>query len=268
MLMFWKSIGKPIDNAMRQLPLPLAVTRFYGWCLRQSLMLYFKHFQKNTANNYIASNLNKGDVFIDIGANEGSILRLASGVVGATGHVFAFEPQQRIYRQLCKTIERYGWNNCTLFQTLVGDYDGDMTFYEYAEMDKFSSLAQGWVDKEATTVQYPMVQLDTWIEMQQLTRLDFIKIDVEGAELKVLQGSQKTLQQFAPIVLLEIGQQEQRQKLFNYTISDVFHLFRTVGYNRFYTLTATGLRQLHSASDLHGDEQDMVAIKHSEKSRS
>ena len=75
-----------------------------------------------------------------------------------------------------------------------------------------------------------MMQLDHYAE--RLGRVDFIKCDVEGAELLVLRGAQSTLRRFRPKLFLEIDDRWVRS--FGWTTADVLSFLRQIGYSYFY----------------------------------
>ncbi len=72
--------------------------------------------------------LQKGDVFVDIGANQGLFTALASNAVGLEGHVIAFEPNPKLFPQLVKTIELNECTNVSALPIAVTDTPGFVAF--------------------------------------------------------------------------------------------------------------------------------------------
>jgi hypothetical protein len=77
-------------------------------------------------------------------------------------------------------------------------------------------------------VDVPMTTLDTFVVEQSLERIDFIKCDVEGAELLVFRGAEKTLTRFHPPILLEI--EARHTERFGYRPDDLDEFLRSFGY--------------------------------------
>ena len=73
------------------------------------------------------------------------------------------------------------------------------------------------------------VTLDTYVAERELSRLDFIKMDVEGAELQILRGGEKTLREFRPLVYCEIGPETCARM--GYEPDNVFDFFSRFGYS-------------------------------------
>lgn len=140
--------------------------------------------------------LREGGVFIDVGANIGYFTKLASALVGTTGRVVAVEPMPAAQRLL--QLNSATLHNVTIFTVALSDKNGTTTFYVRKKGD-MSSLSH---DPCARPVQIRVSTLDELLPDQ--SRIDLIKIDVEGSELEVLRGGRKTLSQYRPIVYFEL----------------------------------------------------------------
>jgi FkbM family methyltransferase len=141
----------------------------------------------------------QGAVFFDIGAQAGYHTLLAAELVGASGHVFAFEPVPVNIEHIRRHVELNGIRNVTVVESAVSDVDGTIRF------STGTNLLSGHISPEGN-VDVPVVSLDTQIEQGLLPDPDFIKIDVEGAELKVLQGARQTLSRRYATLFVETHQ--------------------------------------------------------------
>ncbi len=143
-----------------------------------------------------------GDTVFDIGANLGFHLVLLSHLVGPRGKVFAFEPNPLLRRNLALTVSHL--SNTTLYPCALSDEKGEMTFF-ISEDHMKSSLGEWLKDSEITQqVKCQTRCMDELVDAGELPVPDFIKCDVEGAELKVFTGAQKTLNRTdAPVILFE-----------------------------------------------------------------
>jgi len=136
--------------------------------------------------------LAEGDVVLDCGANMG----LFSAVASRDGcRVYAFEAiPPVIENHLAKTAALHP--NISIQPFAVWDREEMLTFgYDAGSIDAASAVIRR-EQKEAVTV--PAVRLDDWAEREGVTRVDFIKADIEGAERNLLRGAERILKTFAP----------------------------------------------------------------------
>lgn len=126
-----------------------------------------------------------GDIVLDIGANVGFYTLLSSVLVGDTGKVVAFEPSPRNFNLLKRHVEINAMGNVTLHQAAVADAPGEAMF----------SDSQNACAKLSNDGQYKVtiVSLDDLFARGQLPRPTLLKIDVEGAEARVLRGARNLL---------------------------------------------------------------------------
>lgn len=143
----------------------------------------------------ITETVKDGSVFFDIGAHVGFYTLLASSLVGDRGKVFAFEPLPRNLSFLKKHLKLNDVRNVTLFEAAVAASPGQAKFYEAAEssMGKLS---------EEGTIKVQLLSLDDLLVSGKIERPNYMKIDVEGAELSVLQGARGMLAESAPVIFL------------------------------------------------------------------
>jgi FkbM family methyltransferase len=172
--------------------------------------------------------LRAGMTVLDVGANIGYFSALAAGLVGRT--VFAFEPSPACFSHLTRNLAPFPTAQAS--QVAIGDQNGTAQF-------RFSQLPDetGWgsliPDQNGSMqeTEIPVLTLDSWAHERNLQRVDFLKIDVEGAEYRVLRGALETLSQYRPIVVAELNAvclaRDGRQP------SDVLGLLRSVGYRNF-----------------------------------
>lgn len=156
-------------------------------------MLYARAFETGEVR-FVIESLQPGAIFLDIGANAGLYTVLAAKRVGAQGRVIAFEPAQRNLELLKRNIELNALTNVTIVPRAVGNKMGPCQF-GVSRDGAMNSLArtghpgqqiENWQTVEMTT-------LDAAIRDLKLPRIDFIKIDVEGAEKLVFEGARETL---------------------------------------------------------------------------
>lgn len=151
-----------------------------------------------------------GSVVVDVGANIGQYTQFASRLVGAQGTVIAFEPVASTAALLDASMKRLGLTNVVIEHTALSDSVGTAEFIFAKEGDKLACLADGGHylsdDAEAPVLRETVstTTLDEYVRQRGLRRVDVVKIDVQGAELKVLRGMNEVLSQWRPAVIVEL----------------------------------------------------------------
>lgn len=141
-----------------------------------------------------ASTVRAGDTVFDIGANVGFFTLLSATLVGASGRVIAFEPLPRNISFLTRNLAINGVANTTLIEAAVSDRPG-RAFLEVATNPSMGTLAERGLPVE-------VVALDDLMEKGLLPLPDVMKIDVEGAESRVLLGARTLLRTARPTLIL------------------------------------------------------------------
>lgn len=153
----------------------------------------------------------EGFVAYDIGANIGLHSILLSHLIGTQGQLHVFEPNAELLPALKHTIEQLG--NATLHPVALSNKDAKSTLFVPPD-NSVASLADWTVsspvystDGAAHAVACEERQMDNLIEEEKLPLPDFIKCDVEGAEILVFEGGRKTLNRVdAPLILFEANE--------------------------------------------------------------
>lgn len=144
-------------------------------------------------------------ICFDIGANIGIYSLLFSRYSKQT---YAFEPLPRNLKFLYKTIKLNKAENVKVFPYAVADKDGISWFQEG------NSVAEGKLDSKGT-LRVQMVSIDNFIEKNKIEP-NLLKIDVEGAELLVLEGGRNYLLKNKPLLLLETHGDTIKKKCFGF----------------------------------------------------
>jgi FkbM family methyltransferase len=150
------------------------------------------------ATDAVLTTLGEGDVFVDIGANSGYFTVLAALRVGSRGRVFAFEPNPTVREQLQRHIELNAiTDRVTVSELALADDDKDdvrLFVSCWPDNDGIASLtpsaetlARGGLRADMS-IPIRVRTFDTWARSARPPRIDLMKIDVEGAEARVLSG--------------------------------------------------------------------------------
>lgn len=147
---------------------------------------YYQHFYKVKEN----------DVVLDAGANCGHLSILFSKLTGKRGTVYAFEPDtynvERIDRNIGLNNDLPG--NIKIENLLLWDENKWIDFYEAGTVGS-SAI---WIPDSDKCVKKEAVRIDDWVTNNNIKKLDFIKMDIEGAEIEALAGCEETIRNLKP----------------------------------------------------------------------
>jgi FkbM family methyltransferase len=152
----------------------------------------------------VASCLGPGAVFVDVGANVGFFSVIAARLVGSAGTVVAFEPVPKNAALIRRNAARNGFRQVTVVEKAVADREGSgrLVLAAYAGGSALDFVAPP--PDACGRLDVDLVTLDGWLAERPGLRPDLVRIDVEGAELAVLQGMADTLSRLRPDVIVEV----------------------------------------------------------------
>ncbi len=152
-----------------------------------------------------------GQTIIDVGANIGSHTLFFSQSTGSEGKVYSFEAQRFLFQILCANVALNSLRNVWCVPTALGNAQGrvDVPVPDYGRNNNYGGYSLSF---ETFKESGYMLKLDAI----PLEACHLIKIDVEGMELDVLQGSKKTIDTFRPLLYLENNRPEKEAELLGY----------------------------------------------------
>jgi FkbM family methyltransferase len=204
-----------------------------------------------------------GDVCVDVGAAGGAHLLVMAKQAGPRGTVLGFEPRPRSLRMLRALVRASGLaDRVRLHQQALADRVGTMalripvvpTRAHFHGSTEDRATAAAFARLPHREIEVPTAPLDEVLAAEGLSRLDVLKLDVEGAELLVLSGATRVLTELRPIVVLEAD--DLHQARFDATADDVLATVREHGY-RIYRYRRAALEEVAGAVD---DEDDYVFV--------
>jgi FkbM family methyltransferase len=153
----------------------------------------------------IDSLLSLGEIMYDVGANEGWCSLIAASRTGYSGRIYAFEPDKSNLSVLKKNIETNQSQNIFVVNSGVGETSEILRFASYNLCGLVSHVITDEMQaaSDASIYEIDVVSIDDFV-LQGNHPPSLIKIDVEGLELKVLQGAQSTLVRVRPLVICEV----------------------------------------------------------------
>jgi FkbM family methyltransferase len=146
----------------------------------------------------------EGDTVIDIGAHIGRYTITSSKQVGNTGKVVAIEADPDNFQLLKRNIALNNLTNVLPLNYAVFSTRTRMKLYEQSASAKYNSLMLARAAKTKNYVEVNADTLDSILKLNEVNQVNWIKIDVEGAEFEVLKGSTKTLSTENVSLLIEI----------------------------------------------------------------
>lgn len=194
-------MGKLLRFPLRLIPqdmiLPILQGRLKGekWIVGSSNHgCWLGSYEFNKQRAFIRT-IKPGNTVYDIGANVGFYTLLSSVLVGPKGKVIAFEPLPRNVFLLTKHMQINHCPNVTIYQYAVSDNTGEACF------NPSSNPCMGHLS-EGGEIKVKTVALDELILLGDVPPPEVLKIDVEGAEDRVLRGAEHTINRHKPIIFL------------------------------------------------------------------
>ncbi len=153
---------------------------------------------------YGGATLHEDDAVFDLGANVG---QFSSVALAKKCRVWAFEPTPSTQETLKKTLFLYDKSKYTVCPMAVADTSGEVEFSVLNNFSQTFDTGQNSMKPKPKGDGYEIIHvatisLDEFVKKNNISRVDFIKADIEGAERLMLQGAQNTLSRFAPRLVL------------------------------------------------------------------
>lgn len=186
----------------------------------------------------VLPHIHKGYTILDIGANIGSYTYAFNKVEDVT--IYAFEPNPEVFECLVHNLQKF--DNIHLCNVAVGAKEGKVNV-----ITPNDNIGMGYVE-EGSEIQ--LVTIDHFYSDYSINKCDFIKIDVEGYELEVLMGAEKTIDKYSPTLVIEINNATLERK--GITRKDIFDFLDKKGYT--YT-------NIYPWENMMGQQLDIIAYR-------
>ncbi len=199
--------------------------------------------------------INTGDTVVDAGANMGLWAMGAARRVGQNGAVHAFEPVPENFEELRSNTELNDLTQIHAVECGLSHRKGRTTIYAATNGNSgMASLAPAPGVDRALDIE--LTTLDDYCEAQGIARVEFLKMDVEGAELSVLEGGRELLKK-DPMILFEAS--EQTARAFGRSTVEVKAHLSEMGF-RLFRVDRRGLECVE-VNELHEANEDLLAVK-------
>lgn len=150
----------------------------------------------------------KGEIVVDVGAHVGKYALVAAKMVGKNGRMIAIEAHPENFKALLKNIRLNGFNNIIALNVAAFNEDGK-------ELELFGSMDDRYSLKlsEGPKIKVKTITIDSILRKYGIEKVDLVKIDVEGAEVEVLEGMRKIIDNSQNLKILVEVHSENRRKL-------------------------------------------------------
>ncbi len=208
--------------------------------------------------DYILSSVTPGQTVLDIGAHKAGYLYFMRQQVTLSGNVFAFEPQSLLYNYIVKIKQLFNWQNLQVEHLALSDAPGKVTLYipSHKKMNTSSPgatiVAAVATNDVRATEEVETETLDAYCKRKNI-QPNFLKIDVEGNELRIFKGGVQTLQQYKPKIMVEIEARHVGRE----QAMETFHFLQQLGYTAHFIAGTQRLPLKDFNFDTHQNMDDM-----------
>jgi len=187
---------------------------------------------------FLSSFFRRGWIVFDIGAHHGLYTLLASRQVGPEGTVYSFEPSLREFTRLQEHLTLNRRSNVKAEHLALGEASGTQQLFVCQGIDTgCNSLRAPLTFGKVKTEEVSVMTLDEYVGRENIFKIDFLKLDVEGAELSVLAHAAQVLNRFSPVIMCELV--DRRTWKWGYSGQDILKRLKRSGY-RFFSFVPKG----------------------------
>lgn len=211
---------KPLSTIINRLDIKYKVDLYE----HNSWRIFYLMFLNSTFDFF--KQINPEDNIIDVGANIG-FYTLMSAKRASNGKVFSIEPDQDNFSSLIRNIELNQFKNIFPSLLALGEKNSKVILESFSSDDN-NGLKRIRNNQNNQEPDIQMMTLDHFVEENKISKIDWIKIDIEGYEHELLKGALKTIAKFKPNFFLEIC--DQHLKHYNSSANKLVEAFEDMGY--------------------------------------
>jgi len=161
--------------------------------------IYKQQYYEREVSEVIKEWVTEGSTAFDIGAHIGHHTLMMHDQVGKEGRVYAFEPNPEIADLLRQTVRMNSVTNVEVEQSVLSDEAGFVNLYVDPENSGSSSVKSS--EEENEQIEVESIQLSEYIAENEINHIDFVKMDVQGAEINIIRDISQQLDWFETILL-------------------------------------------------------------------
>lgn len=175
--------GRPLD--VESLGVRMRLYPYNNVCEKR--ILFTPQYFDETERQLLASRITPDFIFIDIGANIGGYTLFAAALAGPAAHILAIEPQPEIFERLVYNIQQNRFPSVKALNCAVADRDAEVTLFVATRNRGETSMRIVNSEGPNDQIRAPGKTLTTIVADEGFSRIDAIKLDVEGAEDLILE---------------------------------------------------------------------------------
>jgi len=207
----------------------------------QQQIFWYGYYEKELG--YLLKKIVKPeDVFLDLGANIGYFSLLVANNSPSV-KVISFEPVAGLFQNMNDNISLNNIKNISTVNAAVGEISEENELFVSAPdnlgMSSFHQPENYSGKKEKVKV----VAIDDWVKTSGLSKIDVIKLDIEGSELAALKGMKEVLQKQKPVLIVEVN--PETLSMFNLKPSDIYDHLKQLHFEGFLILENAKLEHLN-----------------------
>lgn len=202
---------------------------------------------------YILDTVTENNIVFDIGAHKAGYLYYFLTQLGHSGKVYAFEPQSVLYHYLCRLRQLFDWENVTIESFAVSDQPGTAMLSIPYNHGRSTSPCATIIESNMSfriqsSEQVRTISIDEYCRIHSIIP-GFLKVDVEGNELRVFRGAENILRTYKPRILFEcetrfVGEERMQQ---------TFSFLQQAGYSGYF-IEGSSIRPIKEFDhDVHQD---------------
>jgi FkbM family methyltransferase len=217
---------------------------------------FYYDFLDESISNLIAL-AEPGDHVLDVGSNIGATVLALCERVGETGSVVGFEPDPDRFKKCTLLLEANGLGTNVVYPFALGASSETGKIRIRNPSNKGMNQVCSATAETSRGTLISIRKLDDFVENENISRIDLIKIDVEGYEAKVMAGALRTLSKFRPRLFIEIDASNLRDH--NAHPEDIFGPLRQLGYSLYRNSILQPIDEKNQSTYLK-DHFDLVAL--------
>lgn len=223
----------------------------------QNNLFIYGYYEKNESDYWLKRS-EKAKIIIDIGANVGYYSLLAAkNIERNKGKIFAFEPVNKTFIRLGENILLNKIDCISIYKKAISNENSSIKINVGNDENWGMSSINSHEHLSSESEIVECETLDTFCNSVNISQVDLIKIDVEGAEYNVLQGMEKAIEKYKPEVLIEVLDQHLNRQ--NISSENVFNFFWGKGYTSYLIIKNGELQQISEAKS----HQGLICFKYS-----
>lgn len=194
----------------------------------QQQIYFLNDYEKNEID-FLYNFLKNGDTFIDIGGNIGLFSLNASKLVGNSGKVYAFEAFSENFRQFNNNVKINDFKNIVLEHLAISNQQKTIEIL-YNEAHQNVGMASSYLQNFTSKEEIKAISLDEYVREKKISKIDLIKIDIEGGEFDAIKGMKNVLENYNPKIILEVNTLTLEYS--NHTEQELLDLLNSFGYSQ------------------------------------